>query len=137
MRLEQQVLRLELAKKLKELGVKQESIFVWQNQKDWHTKKLTNKWKVLSVNKYDNTSAGQELGYSRYVSAFTVAEIGEILPREANVNGMCDWWSQKNKDGSWSAQYRYNINTKQTADTEVDARAKMLIYLLENKVITL
>ena len=59
--LEKQVCSLELAKKLKELGVRQESIFYWEKRDGWE----------LVDDPYDDQ-------FELY-SAFTVAELGELL----------------------------------------------------------
>ena len=65
-------------------------------------------------------------------SAFTVAELGEMLPKMAR--------SGKTTDNSYSCQVLGEyVGTSRMglehADTEADARAKMLIYLLENNLI--
>lgn len=124
MKLEQQVCSLELAKKLKELGVKQESLFYWYS--------LINSWRI--DNKKSNESD---------ISAFTVAELGEMLPSQIKYMGyvyefvMTKNWTKK----GWYANYEKLENKVrgmiEGVDTEADARAKMLIYLLENKLITL
>lgn len=112
MKLENQVTNLELAKKLKELGVEQESLFYWKQEAIHYWQKLDTK----------------DLAAPSCYSAFTVAELGEILP----------YWcfSTKQEKGGYScmADYpKWNCGW-QNADTEADARAKMLIYLLENKL---
>ena len=68
MKLEDQVCSLELAKKLKELGVKQESLFYW-----WFVRNDMGDDVFVSDTKPVN---GTE-----YWSAFTVAELGEMLPK--------------------------------------------------------
>ncbi len=70
MKLEQQVCNLELAKKLKELGVKQESYFTWVH---WRDDSEDDGWDVYH---FDNPSHTMGVDYS----AFTVAELGELLP---------------------------------------------------------
>ena len=110
MKLEKQVCSLELAKKLKELGVKQESLWFYNSK----TMKLQRGFSAHTSNK----------GMTWSISAFTVAELGEMLPsgyysiREGSV---------------WECWLR-NGTQKVEASTEADARAKMLIYLLENKL---
>ena len=81
MKLEQQVTSLELSKKLKELGVKQEGLFLWTLDesydkegtllmKDGHGHySLLDEFCSYSFNKYNYNC-----------SAFTVAELGELLP---------------------------------------------------------
>lgn len=143
MELSKQVTSLELSKKLKELGVKQESYFVWF--KPDHTG--DKKWQVgLFDGTYFHGENEKETGHYGYTfglskelfSAFTVAELGEMLPEEI--------YHPKKEDvelylaisphlrGTWQIQYSgYFVQSDQT---EADARAKMLIYLLENKLIT-
>lgn len=126
MKLEDQVVSLELAKKLKELGVKQESLFYWQ---------------ACPENLICLRPAYIELGYKDtpervVISAFTVAELGEILPpyfcsvdaKASAGHWTCRKWSHGIIDTEVPIQY---------ANTEADARAKALIYLIENKLINL
>lgn len=121
MNLEQQVCSLELAKKLKELGVKQESLFTWSREEPTVPYRL-----VYGVAQPWQT-ADEEHAYS----AFTVAELGEMLPSSIHHGNLQLW---KTRKGWTMAYYPHH---KMTADTEADARAKMLVYLLENKLLTL
>lgn len=132
MKLEEQVVSLELAKKLNELGFKQDSLFYWADNED-------GEW-ILCLNWKNKESddpivyIGRELNENEdggYYSAFTVAELGEMLP------GIL---IQTARD----REYEYNkkwfclgvIDNKDCqAETEADARAKMLIYLRENSLI--
>jgi len=76
--IEKQVASLELSKKLKELGVKQESLFWWVELKD-------DKWGIVfktDIGFYFKNGAGyryKDYGNTSF-SAFTVAELGEMLP---------------------------------------------------------
>ena len=121
MKLKDQVCSLKLAKKLKKLGVKQESLFYYQGLlKEIKAEKgfIINFMKVLGAKEIEN------------VSAFTVAELGEwfrdnypiYIDQETVTVG-----------GFW----RIDFGDQQmvTAKTEANARAKMLIYLLENKLL--
>lgn len=128
MKLENQVVSLELVKKLKELGVKQESLFVWTTLALYaHIPGLSEGPVPCVMPVYQNENPNA-------IPAFTVAELGEMLPERARVNGMSDWWSAR-ENARWKAQYRYTINTRQEANTEADARAKILIYLLEQGLV--
>ena len=132
MQLEKQVVSLDLAMRLKELGVKQESYFCWH----WSGKE----------NEYADliTMDGNTTPY--LYSAFTVAELGERLPFKV-VIGDAVLWLQINKyELCWTAEYTGVAGTltnprlmdapiKTIADTEADARAKMLIYLVEKKIL--
>lgn len=74
MELEKQVCSRELAKRLKELGFKQESLFYWaQGLTIYPNAPFAN-------SKWRNGGKTPLYGYS----AFTVAELGEILPLEIN-----------------------------------------------------
>ena len=67
MKLEQQVCNLELARKLKELGVKQESLFSWRIFKDGFDSDVC----------YMENHA--DVGRMEYAAAFTVAELINML----------------------------------------------------------
>ncbi len=114
MKLEDQVTNLELSKKLKELGVKQESLFVWYGLPFW----------IPVLDTFKNKD-GLEL-----YSAFTVAELGEMLPHHVT--------STKSINNYWYSDWQFNNGTEhvEESDKEADVRAKMLIYLIENKLIS-
>src|SRR5262252_9202184 len=63
--LEQQCVSLELAKRLKELGVKQESVWGWMQE---------------SVSKQYWLGLSDDKKTFAVASAFTVSELGEMLP---------------------------------------------------------
>ncbi len=128
MKLESQVTSLELSKRLKELGVKQESYFQWrcteseENPPHWHIE-----------------YGRDDFHYPNYVSAFTVAELGEMLPESIEETEWThileiDHWDE----GKWHIVYasaKGDYFAEVHAETEADARAKMLIYLIENNLI--
>jgi hypothetical protein len=106
MKLEDQVCSLELAKRLKELGVKQESLFYWVSIQG----KYFIQYAIFVDSEYQS-----QLTYS----AFTVAELGEGLPEKVLFNEVMG-------DKRLSDFYDGN---------EADARAKMRIYLIENGLV--
>lgn len=119
MKLEDQVTNLELSKKLKELGVKQESLFYWIPNKN---KKMV----ILPV--VHDSLVMYENGYS----AFTVAELGEMF-QDCYKNDK--YWKLP-----WSIKDFYSFKWCSEVDNrgshiEADARAILLIYLIENKLI--
>lgn len=133
MKLEKQVVSLELAKKLKKLGVTQQSLFYWFNGEIFFEK--DNLW----------ISPFKKAGYS----AFTASELGEMLPQEIerpnpNYEGKYGADPYKNElnflsynGGHPCYTYGYDLEWGPDyldEDTEADARAKMLIYLIENKL---
>lgn len=118
MKLEDQVVSLELAKKLKELGVKQESLF-W-----WHDGCST--WATPHIKSEAHSCIGHTF------SAFTVAELGEMLPAR-HIDTM-------KLEGEWFARYvevTHNFYQSEFSTTEADARAKLVIFLIEANLITL
>ena len=130
MKLKDQVCNLELAKKLKELGVKQESVCYWrQFQLD---SEFDNQiiWDVDTEMSYRSTISN----VLQSIAAFTVAELGEMLQTDQGL------LIPVPVDGRWNAPSPKNgqvVNLGRIGNTsEADARAKMLIYLLENDLIT-
>lgn len=139
MELSKQVVSLELSKKLKELGVKQESLYWWSEHTTpamlWNESALSD----VSVKDYP--------GYS----AFTTAELGELLPPYIDVGDESlgqvieiRTFTSDHSKGKWDVWYEgVDANNNpcdwwyQTAETEADARAKMLIYLLSQGLLTM
>jgi hypothetical protein len=151
MKLEDQVCSLDLAKRLKELGVKQESSFYWKknvsaldfgnalketghrNEEGSLVTERENmdkfgKWYLLSMSHEDCTDNGWG-----FYSAFTVAELGEMLPWDLTVSRNIDkeWHIHFMADGLTEKE-TYSVMSEKS---EVNARAKMLIYLIENDLI--
>lgn len=138
--IEKQVCSLELSRKLKGLGVKQESYLIWEQYWNWHYDERTDSMireysEIAGILRFEQRSnsngvieesrKSNNYGYEIY-SAFTVAELGEMFPateqiRDTRVNDVC-----------WAC----DVMTQRTfGDTEADARAKMLIYLIEQDLI--
>ena|SRR6187402_2783288 len=122
MKTELQVCSLEQAKKLKELGVEQlVSLFEWTV---YCPDPTGEKYYYIVM---DNNHP--DAGHAEIIaSAFTVAELGIMLPL------YCD----SRKDGSWWVcdEGLTGNCVEFHADTEAEARAAMLIYILENSLTT-
>lgn len=127
MTLQDQCVSLDLAKQLKELGFKQESLFWWFESNDKKDTLLCFDAKLPNEYSYD---------FKKSCSAYTVAELGEILPqisclswRESigNESGISNRWICR-EDNLTEDHCEY-------ATTEADARAKMLIYLKTNNLL--
>ena len=142
MNLEQQVCSLDLAKRLKELGVKQESYFQWKEIIDNH--EHAEPWVFHAEIEVKDTKGHykdkNDKWEERVYSAFTVAELGEMLPCKVDEY---QWRGNKTaKDNAFEVKYRRRKANRtemlriERSDTEADARAKMLIYLIENKLLT-
>jgi hypothetical protein len=115
--LEQQVCSLELAKRLKELGVEQSSLYYWVSQKSDDDCILSTETQFIYGDAPDFSMAPYPVVYS----AFTVAELGELLlPNhysvKQNVAHERKWYST-NDDGYISSNQK----------TEADCRALLLI----------
>ena len=116
MKLEKQVVSLELSKKLKELGVKQKSCF------DWVLPSIGDSWKVWEVSTYKRSDR-------KFLSAYTVAELGEMLPQM--------WIDTFKHSLEWQVGIKQFKHVACDEYSEANARAKMLIYLIENNLIKL
>jgi hypothetical protein len=127
MELENQVVSLELAKKLKELGVKQESLFYW-------CVACTKPHAFFHLTSEESMNSG--IGSGRYISAFTVAELINMLPNTIVTEKILEPL-QINQYSIWAFNYgRRVVFSAYTGDTFDDALARFVIYLIENKLIT-
>jgi len=108
MKLTDQTTNLKLSKRLEELGVKQESLFYWEE----HHNGVNELVPFLTYGKKDKPM----------YSAFSCSELGEMLPRRD------DCISTKEVSGEWRCGNKI-------AETEANARAECLIYLLEQGLI--
>ena len=103
--------KFRISKKLKKLGVEQESLF-YHVVDEWREKPHKTYIKFAPKGAMDG-----------YYSAFTGAELGEMLP---------DTYKSGRYSGKYYAeQYEDNFDLCEGSSTEADARAKMLIHLLE------
>lgn len=138
MKLESQVCSFDLAKRLKELGVKQDSLFYYQNNpyndgEECIDLMIVEEFSKNNENLIINTECEND-DNPKY-SAFTVAELGKMLPKSlwtpTSENLMhC---RPANRLGFWCVVYNTKVWTEEK--TEADARAQMLIYLLEQGLI--
>ncbi len=115
MKLKNQVCSFKLAKKLESLNIKQDSLWWWcECQGGWGVFSVENKCK-------------EEKSYA----AFTVAELGDFL-KDAPVQVMSVWIKGKRE---WSCILNTGMDdTHKIADTEANARAKMVCYLKEKNL---
>ena len=136
MLLSEQCVSLDLAKKLKELGVPQNAYWSWyENAGKAHLIHNEGGWRTFENKTFD---------------AFTSSELGELLPEEIHLpNEKSEYWKMEHAFyiqtkyyvayGLYGTevipdclQFEINQNTSET-----DARANCLIYLISNKLITL
>jgi len=153
MTLENQVTSLELSKKLKELGVKQESLFWWSK---WDGSKYPSREYCLWLHGQATTDEANDITYfsedTDDISAFTVAELGEMLPTEIELESKLTGKKEKKGMGFLTDDIVEQVNDAYGVDkyrlfiieigkyqvkekSEADARAAMIIHLIENKLI--
>ena len=158
MKLEQQCVSLELAKELKKLKINQNSLWMWVKYELMEEPRLmlsdiNSKFKVACL------SGKREYEYA----AFTCAELGEMLPDKVEMADkgaraiynrdylysivLCYFPIDKEKIGRQYVVYMEHFSRQYISDwlrnklfiarssKEVDARASMLCYLKENKLI--
>lgn len=122
MNLESQCVSLELAKQLKEAGVPQKSLFYW------HERRASNDGSDWKDGVWLNESNGilSDDDYEFVFSAFTVAELGELLTghRIAYGRTISVGW------GCW-----FGDDEAFYDEHEANCRAKMLLYLVQNNLI--
>ena len=134
MKLQDQVTSLELSKQintlLKEKGMEvRESLFYWiENsvvKSDTQIKLKT------ECGSWKHSKKIQNGGCIKYFPAYTCSELGEMLP------GNCI--SHKSKiDDKWFCTKEYEKESPHhyvEEDTEVEARGRMLVYLLSNNLL--
>lgn len=154
MELSQQIVSLDLAKQLKKLGVNQDSLFYWvqgleisefPNGDDYDSNywkervELINEGKVKHVKKLikDQDREDRKMFPVYLYSAFTVAELGKLFGENffiAFENLPFDRVSAViyGVEGKTKGKIE---NPRINCKTEVEARAKALIYLIKNKLI--
>ena len=104
---------LELAKEMKKLGFEQVSEFYWFYSEQEEKYKLVKK--------------GYICDWKESYSAYTVGELGDMLPK---------WAYSYKKNKRWICEESDCQQLELTlSNTEADARAKMLIYLKKEGII--
>jgi hypothetical protein len=125
MKLDEQVTSLELSKRLRALGAPQTSVFFWVETKKGDANPL-----LVGPNAVDIPDAD-------FYSAFTVAELGALIPYS--------FVSERRASGRWECGQRYHLDVEGSSprhpfadvtdvffgNTEVEVRAKTLIFVLE------
>ena len=117
MKLEDQVVSIELAKEMKELGAGQDSLWCWAKCIPGDEYELTLTWDL-------------DLRQGTY-AAHTVAELGEMLPGRIQSidNSWCYVHTTKLENTNEGLIAYYHDELK--SNTEATARAKMVIYLIK------
>jgi hypothetical protein len=124
MKLKDQVVSLELAQEMKELGAEQDSIWYW-TWVDWNDE---TEWVIISQDSAARTNR-------ETFSAYTTAELGEMLPGRMKTSD--SGWNylhttKLENTNEWSIAY---FNDELKGSSEADARAKMLLYLIKEGLV--
>lgn len=138
MELKNQVCSLELSQKLKKLGVKQESFYCYVQHRRKELKGIE-LWSFDRMEDYNN-GMSEKAKVDFICFAFTIAELGEMLPIGFAVTKYHNAYRISKSiviEKETRDEYEEVSPTDFEAKTEADARAKMLIYLIENKLIKL
>lgn len=128
MKLEKQVNSLELGIKLQGMGVNEDSFWSWFNTTDRDDTPRLNR-----TNENCPVCCLPKQTFEAKYPAFTVAELGDMLP------DLCETYRYK---GEYNCQFFKKEDGKDKlvyslwADTEANAKARMLVYLLENEIVT-
>lgn len=137
MNLEQQCADLELCKKLKTLGVKQNSLFYWEKCPA-HNNKFT-----ISCDDHHDQITGEFsdchlLENQENYSAFTAGELSEFLPCSIDSWGLCIDATSSVTDNEiknlWHITYAYydkKLMDEVSSLNLANAMAKMLIILIK------
>lgn len=130
MKLESQVASLDLSKKLKALGVVQESAFYWFEHK-WRGKYPEHENDFVFKHEPDDESLYPKEYWNSF-AAFTVAELGVMLPKEyVTARYGNEWGGYERDDEGLGLIY----TPWPWPNTEANARAKMLVYLIEKGIV--
>jgi hypothetical protein len=135
MLLQQQVCTLEQAKKLKELGIQQMSVNSWVHKGPYNCGDEYNEAAPAFLT--DGCSQQLDFPYIFDACAFSVAELGVLLPHNPSTSENYSWYHRNNWRGHSVGYNALGLPSieQEWFKTEAEARAGMLISLLENKLI--
>ncbi len=138
-KIEQQVCSLELAKRIKELGVEQESLFYYNNKEICIAKRLHYIKDRSHITTF--SSSYHSCNNEKIYSAFTVAELGVMLPSIITLNNRKHILNYQKSllNGVFLITYRERKKNgryfKVVNSSEANCRAIMLINLIENGLV--
>ena len=129
MKIEKQVVSLELAKQLKDNGYPQKEGLWWWVESYWGDGTML-RWDIIAKENLDKVNGNQEF------VAPTVVELGEALPMEPEPKTYFE--TTRIAFGNWIVEYKKGIRrplAMQMGNTEADARAKMWLYLKKESLL--
>lgn len=128
MKLQDQVITIDQAKRLKELGIAQESFFRHQ-----HNPETIYRRESQTIDSGDFTV----MDPGEWFAAFTVAELGAMLPGSVAFGSKRGSLKIIRTGDYWEVRYsdQQSDFAMETGKTEAQARGEMLIYLLHCKLL--
>jgi len=143
MKLENQVVSLELPQKMKELGFEQESYFKWFDTPDGYYESKKRIWQI-----YESAYiyANPQIDIKGQCSAYTVAELAEMLPVTLPIKARATDYSceyslaidKVDEEDKWEVSYcgtgDAGCEVIMRDDSLADACADVLIHLKENNL---
>lgn len=144
MKLEDICVSFEYAKRLKEIGIKQESLFMWFEDSSfkWYAGQgLCQEKSFISLEFYKNCFRENAERYS----AFTASELINILPGKIIVGDRTAKiiiGKESDEYKVWYLNFGWNIfiPSKENEISEIslsNALSKLLLYIIENKLVSL
>lgn len=130
MNISQQVSTLEQSKKLYDLGITGPTVF-------YHVFDSGMKWCIMPDGFFNKEEEGIE-----FYPAFTVAELGMMLPENIHANGHTYFFSSQSVDKRFEALYSAIdviipcLYLTGSYSTEAEARSAMLLFVVEDKITT-
>lgn len=126
MNIEQQVCSFALSKRLKELGIKQDSLFSYFDTETYGL--------VIRLSDY-SFDLDAYLSVQRIGNAYTSAELGELLPIRIDGYPLNEQYKCDSENYVWLYKTKDENSEVMIADkNEANCRAKMLISLIENNL---
>jgi hypothetical protein len=132
---------VEYSKRIKELGYSRPSYFIYIKMEDsigLNGEPIKRCWGLIYIHEYHSISEeeGFKKEYYEIYPAYTVGELAEDFPNEIpflddGEEDISFLLSGRNLNGEWWVNYTNGFKDEK----EANARAKMLIYLLENGLI--
>jgi hypothetical protein len=142
MKLSDQVITLEQAKRLKELGIDQQNAtyYFYEQIVNGKTSYPIKPMQIIAESPTIETNEELKEALSGKIknevyAAFTVAELGQLLPDDVGNQRYLLFDKFKGVYRSWYGESVFHHLHEQKSASEAQSRAAMLIYLLENKII--
>jgi len=137
MTIENHVVSVNLAKRLKELSVPQNSIYYWtiyceQCREHYYPN--------MDKNSESFTSLQQGENHGDNYSAYLATELLQWIPNEISYDDKCHALNIENQGSQWAVYYRQFLNDQfvpccRTGENIQNTLGEIIINLIENKII--